>query len=93
VARDAVGDICFLLIACIEDARICRAEFMTYEAIRDAALQSDGVWEVDARCIDAESMQKLVNYYSKARELTMVAARHFGVNVAALEDEGTSFLL
>lgn len=93
-ACEAVGDVCFLFSRLLQDAQQYEAIMQTFESVRDAALQEAGCKAPTAvREVDKKELQKVIDYYFRARALMVHPAERYGVDLMAALDIVSGFVM
>lgn len=84
-SRDAIGDVCHLLITALEQAQNREAVMETFEGVRDIALQQQEVHRIDVRAVDRTVLQEVIDYYFRARALITTPAEELGVDITTID--------
>jgi len=91
-SRDAVGDVCYLLIRLLADAPQREALLETFEGVRDAALQQEDVGRITVKVIKKKRLRKVTNYYFRARAVLAHPAQKYGIDITSLDSSSGMIL-
>ncbi|MCL2818292.1 MAG: hypothetical protein FWD41_00965 [Actinomycetia bacterium] len=83
--RDAVGDVCYLVVDLLAKAQEREAIMETFEAVKDAALQEEGADRIKVKYARAVDIQHAIDYFYRARALLAEPAQEFGIDIEVLD--------
>ena len=91
-SRDAIGDAYYLTLDLLEKGLRREALMETFEGVRDAALQEEGVNQIEVRVADKKKLQEAIDYYYRAKVVIAHPANLLGVAAGRVEDD-SAFIL